>query len=206
MDFVWTTKQREARDRVAVYLDEAERARLRSAEDEDAAGLREITLHVQRRLVEAGALGISATTSSEKATLSRLAVDLELARTSAAFLLAVQATRQSAGWWPSTARSGCWPRSWGRCTRESDRGGGSARPGGSADGTPVATLQEDGSWRIRGKRSWVANAPIADRLAVFVADGARTRSPSSAATSRAFASASGCASSAWTGWSLPPST
>ncbi|MBI5501420.1 MAG: acyl-CoA/acyl-ACP dehydrogenase [Deltaproteobacteria bacterium] len=175
MDFDWTPEQRAARNTVAAFLDDAERARLRAAEDEGTPGLRGMTVHLQRRLAELHVFASAPVPGDESAALALLAADLELGAASASFLVAVQATRQCAD---LVAEHGSEKLRHGllAALRAGERLATVALPdpGGAADGTPTATPAPGGGWILRGRRPFLAGAPIADYLAVFADAGGKT--------------------------------
>lgn len=173
MDFEWTEEERAGRDRVAATLDAARVARLAAASRSPLPALRAELLDLQQRLGEAGYWDVALDPDDRCAT-ARLAMDLELARASASFLVAVQATRCFAGLVAAHGSAAL------RAELLGSRFAGGlvgavAWPadGGIADGTPVATAEPDGSWTLRGARPFVANAPLCDHLAVFADAGGK---------------------------------
>jgi alkylation response protein AidB-like acyl-CoA dehydrogenase len=174
MDFEWTAEERTARDGVVAWLD-AERAAGRAEPPGiDPARLREDLLRRQCALARLGYWKVGLGPGDDARTVARLAMDLELARASASTFVALQATRHVAGllagWGTEPLREGLL----GALTA-GETIGAIVLPeaGGAADGTPTATLEANGSWTLRGKRPFVASAPLADLFAIFAEAGGK---------------------------------
>ncbi|MBN1770871.1 MAG: acyl-CoA dehydrogenase [Deltaproteobacteria bacterium] len=175
MDFEWTAEENAAREQVAGLLDAGERGRLAALEEADGPALCEATLRGFRRLGGAGYWDAALGPRDDARTPLRAAMDLELARASSSFFLAVQATRHAAGllagWGPDDVRA----RLLGPlCAGEAVGAVVLPEAGAAADGGPAATDSGGGSWTLRGRRPFVANGPIADAVAVFAQTEDRT--------------------------------
>lgn len=192
MDFEWTDEERAARDRIAGVLDAGRLARIEALEDEeirpprdelpDAHGgrirpggalrgtavLREELLDTQRALAAAGYFDVAGGPANPGRMTARIAMDLELARASASFFLAIRSTRSLVdlveGWGSAALRADLLD-----ALRAGERIGAVALPdsGGAAEGAPTAEAGEGGAWMLAGRRAYLANGPIADRIAVF---------------------------------------
>ena len=168
MDFDWTPEERTAREGIVAWLDAERKAGPAEPPGDDPRKLREELLRRQRALARLGYWNVALGPDDDAHAVARLAMDLELAKASASAFVALQATRHRAalvaGWGTERQRKAILP-----ALAAGDRIGAISLPeaGGAADGTPAATREADGSWTLRGKRPFVANAPLADLFAIF---------------------------------------
>lgn len=170
MDFDWNSKEKRLKDSVAAVFGQAELSEATTLGDNDLPELKSITTRFLRRLAEVEYLSLGVGPANRAETMQLLAAQEELARISGSLFLAVETTARLFG--GLLAGFADLP-----CVRDIHdelalgnliAGVALSEPETGDSENPFATAAEhDGrDFIVSGKKSFSANAPIADLVAV----------------------------------------
>lgn len=171
MNFDWHMDEKELKKRVTEIFNEQALNELGSLDEADVSAIRETLLKYLGLLGETGYLGLGLGPGAASELLSLAAVQEEAALISGSLFLAVEASTRMfggliAGWaGPELKNELLEPLKSGKIiggVAAAEAGGDQPREGAVTTGR----LEGD-SYVLTGAKPWVANGPIADRLAVY---------------------------------------
>lgn len=166
MNFDWNEKEKQFKDKFSEIIDDALREKILKLESGDVAGLKEIMLAVQKKLADDQWWQIGALDSDDAAGWDNPGIDIELARCSSSLYLGLNATRRFGSLLAKFGSEAAKAAIQDAMMAGEIIAGVAITEKGSKEEAPACELAGDGSLTLNLTKSFVANGPIADWLAV----------------------------------------